>query len=70
MRHSLGRSTTRAWWRSPRAQHSGWRKAVRTNPRRSTVRDGNGGRFHFNDNVALTLRVGYPAISVGVSFFL
>ncbi|MBX3187120.1 MAG: hypothetical protein KF819_08900 [Labilithrix sp.] len=29
-----------------------------------------GGRYHFNDRVALTLRAGYPAISVGVSFFL
>ncbi len=29
-----------------------------------------GGRFHFTDNVALTARVGYPAFSLGVSFFL
>jgi hypothetical protein len=29
-----------------------------------------GGRYHFNDKVSLTLRVGYPSISVGVSFFL
>jgi hypothetical protein len=29
-----------------------------------------GGRFHFNDRVALTLRLGYPTLSVGVSFFL
>ncbi len=29
-----------------------------------------GGRFHFSDNVALTARVGYPAFSLGVSFFL
>jgi hypothetical protein len=29
-----------------------------------------GGRFHFNEHIALTLRVGYPDISVGVSFFL
>jgi hypothetical protein len=29
-----------------------------------------GARFHFNDKIALTMRVGYPAISVGVSFFL
>jgi hypothetical protein len=28
-----------------------------------------GGRYHFNDKIALTLRVGYPAISVGASFF-
>jgi hypothetical protein len=27
-----------------------------------------GGRFHFNDTVALTMRVGYPTLSVGVSF--
>ncbi|MDB4946253.1 MAG: hypothetical protein JWP97_5787 [Labilithrix sp.] len=27
-----------------------------------------GGRFHFNDRVALTLRLGYPSISVGASF--
>ena len=29
-----------------------------------------GGRFHFTERIALTLRVGYPDISVGVSFFL
>ena len=29
-----------------------------------------GGRFHFNDTVALTMRIGYPFISVGVSFFV
>jgi hypothetical protein len=29
-----------------------------------------GGRYHFNDNIALTLRIGYPAVSFGVSFFL
>lgn len=30
-----------------------------------------GGRFHFTDNVALTMRLGYPIdLSVGVSFFL
>jgi hypothetical protein len=28
-----------------------------------------GGRYHFSDTVALTLRLGFPAISVGVSFF-
>jgi len=28
-----------------------------------------GGRYHFNDNIALTLRLGYPDISVGLSFF-
>jgi len=29
-----------------------------------------GGRFHFTDRIALTIRVGYPDVSVGVSFFL
>jgi hypothetical protein len=29
-----------------------------------------GGRLHFNDTVALTLRVGYPTVSLGVSFLL
>jgi hypothetical protein len=29
-----------------------------------------GGRFQFTDRIALTMRVGYPDISVGVSFFL
>ena len=29
-----------------------------------------GGRFQFTERIALTLRVGYPDISVGVSFFL
>ncbi len=29
-----------------------------------------GGRFHFSDSLALTIRVGYPAISAGVSFVL
>ncbi len=28
-----------------------------------------GGRFHFNDTVALTMRIGYPTFSIGVSFF-
>ena len=27
-----------------------------------------GGRYHFNETVALTMRIGYPAASVGVSF--
>jgi hypothetical protein len=27
-----------------------------------------GGRFHFNDTVALTMRLGYPTLSIGVSF--
>jgi hypothetical protein len=27
-----------------------------------------GGRFHFNDSLALTMRVGYPSFSLGVSF--
>ena len=29
-----------------------------------------GGRYHFNEKISLTLRIGYPAISVGASFFL
>jgi hypothetical protein len=29
-----------------------------------------GGRFHFSDRIALTIRVGYPDVAVGVSFFL
>jgi hypothetical protein len=29
-----------------------------------------GGRFHFTDRVALTIRLGYPDVSIGVSFFL
>ena len=29
-----------------------------------------GGRYHFNDTVALTMRLGYPFITVGVSFFV
>lgn len=29
-----------------------------------------GGRFHFTDRVALTMRAGYPFVSVGVSFFV
>ena len=29
-----------------------------------------GGRYHFNDRIALTLRAGYPSFSVGVSFML
>jgi hypothetical protein len=28
-----------------------------------------GGRYHFNDDIALTLRIGYPFVSFGVSFF-
>jgi hypothetical protein len=28
-----------------------------------------GGRYHFSDKVALTMRIGYPAISIGASFF-
>lgn len=28
-----------------------------------------GGRFHFNDRIALTMRIGYPSFSVGASFF-
>jgi hypothetical protein len=29
-----------------------------------------GGRYHFNEKVSLTMRLGYPAFSVGASFFL
>jgi hypothetical protein len=29
-----------------------------------------GGRYHFNDRISLTMRIGYPSISVGASFFL
>jgi hypothetical protein len=29
-----------------------------------------GARYHFNDTVSLTLRLGYPSLSVGVSFLL
>jgi hypothetical protein len=29
-----------------------------------------GGRFHFSDQVSLTLRLGYPTLSLGASFFL
>lgn len=29
-----------------------------------------GGRYHFSDNVTLTMRVGYPTFSIGVSFLL
>ena len=29
-----------------------------------------GGRYHFNEKVSLTMRIGYPTISVGVSWFL
>jgi hypothetical protein len=29
-----------------------------------------GGRYHFNDRIALTMRIGYPAFSIGVSFLL
>jgi hypothetical protein len=28
-----------------------------------------GGRYHFTDRVSLTMRIGYPTLSVGVSFF-
>jgi len=27
-----------------------------------------GGRYHFNDRIALTMRLGYPSFSLGVSF--
>lgn len=29
-----------------------------------------GGRYHFTDKIALTMRIGYPDFSVGASFFL
>jgi hypothetical protein len=29
-----------------------------------------GGRLHFNDSITLTMRLGYPTFSVGVSFLL
>lgn len=29
-----------------------------------------GGRYHFSEKMTLTLRIGYPTINVGVSFFL
>jgi hypothetical protein len=28
-----------------------------------------GGRYHFNDHVALTMRLGYPTFSLGLSFW-
>ncbi len=28
-----------------------------------------GGRYHFTDRVTLTMRIGYPSLSIGVSFF-
>lgn len=31
---------------------------------------GAGGRFHFTQNITLTMRVGFPVFSVGVSFLL
>jgi hypothetical protein len=27
-----------------------------------------GGRYHFSESVALTMRLGFPTVSVGVSF--
>lgn len=29
-----------------------------------------GGRYHFSEKITLTMRIGYPAVSVGASFFL
>jgi hypothetical protein len=29
-----------------------------------------GGRYHFNDAIALTMRLGYPNFAIGASFFL
>jgi hypothetical protein len=28
-----------------------------------------GGRYHFSDHISLTMRVGYPALSIGLSFW-
>jgi hypothetical protein len=28
-----------------------------------------GARYHFNDHVALTMRIGYPTFSIGLSFW-
>ena len=28
-----------------------------------------GGRYHFNDSMSLTMRIGFPSISIGLSFF-
>jgi hypothetical protein len=28
------------------------------------------GRYHFSDKASLTMRIGYPTVSIGVSFFL
>ena len=35
-----------------------------------TRKPAGGGRFHFTENVALTLRAGYPDVAVGISFLL
>ena len=29
-----------------------------------------GGRWHFKDKITLTMRVGYPFVTLGVSFFI
>jgi hypothetical protein len=29
-----------------------------------------GGRYHFNERISLTMRIGYPAFAIGASFFL
>jgi hypothetical protein len=29
-----------------------------------------GGRYHFNDRISLTMRIGYPSFAIGISFFL
>lgn len=29
-----------------------------------------GARYHFDDKIALTMRIGYPFVSIGVSFFV
>jgi hypothetical protein len=28
------------------------------------------GRYHFNDRISLTMRIGYPSFAIGISFFL
>lgn len=39
-------------------EQTGWRPAIYL-----------GGRYHFNEKMALIMRVGYPAFSIGLSFF-
>lgn len=47
-----------------------FRASPETRDRFDTFVIGGGGRLHFSDTVALTLRLGMPAFSVGVSFLL